>query len=97
MDLTRTRNGDRDSEIVVAVSFRGSQLALAKDVITTTTTAETNGRGRKSSRRRSRKDDRRSLPPEDCIAEITRPRIKPDVVHWKAKVGGAQGARSPSP
>lgn len=90
VDLTRTRNGDGDSEIVVAVSFRGSQLALAKDAITTNT--ETNGRGRKSFRRRGRKEDRRSLPPEDTrIVEIEKPRIKPDVVHWKAKVGGAHG------
>lgn len=87
VDLTRTRNRDGDSEIVVAVNFRGSQLALAKDAIATA--EPPSGRSHKSRRRRSRKEDRRSLPPEDCIVEIDRPRIKPDVVHWKAKVGVA--------
>jgi hypothetical protein len=93
VDLTRTRNGDGDSDMVVAVSFRGSQLALAKDAIT----VEPDGRGRKSGRRRSRKEDRRSLPPENCIVEIERPRIKPDVVHWKAKVCGGGVQKGPSP
>lgn len=88
MDLTRTRNGDGDSEIVVAVSFRGSQLALAKDA----TTIATDSKGRnKRNGRRSRKEDRRSMPPEEeCVCVVERPRIKPDVVHWKTKVGGAQ-------
>lgn len=39
------------------------------------------------------------MPPEDCFVDVERivvvekPRIKPDVVHWKAKVGGAIGVR----
>lgn len=90
IDLTSTRCRNDDSEIVVAVTFRGSQLALGKE-----TTAAPKGRGLK--RRRSstsRKDRRCSVPPEESVAvvvvdvHVQKPqRAKPDVVHWKAKVG----------
>lgn len=85
IDLTSTRCRNDDSDIVVAVTFRGSQLALGKDIM------PTKGRGVK--RRRSsasRKDGRRSAPPEESVVEVQKPHFKPDVVHWKAKVGNEE-------
>ena len=82
---TRCRNDNSDSDIVVAVTFRGSQLALGKD---TTIAAPPKGRGlRRRRSSASHKDGRRSAPPEEVV-EVQKPsRVKPDVVHWKAKVG----------
>lgn len=93
VDLSSTRSGDNDSEIVVTVGFRGSQLALGQD-LTDTTKSSSRRQGRKSrSRSRERSSNgRRSAPPDDEV-EVQKPRVKPDVVHWKTKVGG--GACSP--
>lgn len=75
VDLNRTRGSNGDSEIVVAVGFRGSQLALGR----------VDSKGGYDCKTKSN-NGRRSLPPENCVAEVTKPRIKPDVVHWKVKV-----------
>ena len=78
MDLSSTRNSDGDSEIVVTVGFRGSQLALGQDKL----------ESRQGQNRRCNVNGRRSLPPEiNCVEVVHRSRPKPDVIHWKAKVG----------
>lgn len=94
LSSTRTRNrsrrGNGDSETVVAVSFRGSQLALAKETVdhsppsasysASSSSSFSNGSGKRKGRERER--ERRSLPPEDCLVEmassISPPRQKPD-------------------
>ena len=82
MDLTRTRNGDNDSEVVVTVGFKGSQFSLGQDLSDDTKPSK------QSQSRRARRHG--SAPPTDHIVEVEvhNPRVKPDVVHWKAKVWG---------
>ena len=75
VDLTSTRQNDGHigSEVVVPVAFRES---LDEE-------------GVAEFRRCRRRSSRRSLPPDMRVLEEAspKPRCKPDVVHWKIKVG----------
>lgn len=90
VDLSSTRNDRNDSEIIVAVGFHGSQLALGPDKVESKTVSLRRRFSFGQNGRRSSlvgQNGRCSLPPEDSIVELCKaPRRKPDVVHWKAKV-----------
>ena len=82
---SRTSGG---SEIIFSSGIRGSQLALGHGLCL----RERQERGVEPEVRRSVDSlGRRSLPPDlSILEEVVRlnSRRKPDVVHWKTKVGG---------